>query len=675
MEVKMSNRNLRRKNMGNKKKGLIGLAVMCVFSGVVILSSNAVTDWMDKKSQAEIENNINIKEGLKDGVYKAEEAEFSDGYKGIVEMTVKNGAITELIWDMVDEEGNTKGQLSLEGKYLMTEDGPIWKEQSEALAKYVIEHQSIEGLTTNEEGKTDVVSGVSISINGFINLVEECLKQAKGEVQVKGNLTDGVYKAEEAEFSNGYKGVMEMTIKNGAITELIWDAVDEEGSNKSQLSLNGEYLMTEDGPIWKEQSEALAKYMIEHQSIEGLTVNEEGKTDVVSGVSISINGFINLVEECLKQAKGETQTKGNLIDGVYKAEAAEFSNGYKGVMEMTIKNGAITELIWDDVDEEGNKKSQLSLNGEYLMTEDGPIWKEQSEALAKYVIEHQSIEGLTVNEEGKTDVVSGVSIGINGFINLVEECLKQANSQKEIETEAKSRLRDGEYIAEESEYDKTGYKGIVKMIIKDGTITGLTWDCTDKEGNTKSQLSLDGEYLMTEDGPIWKEQSEALTKYVIEHQSIEGLTVNEEGKTDVVSGVSINISGFLDLVENCFSSATMKYKNGTYKAEEKDFDSAGYKGIMEMTIRNGNITELTWDCLDKEGNKKSQLSLDGEYLMTEDGPIWKEQSEALAEYVISHQSLEGLEVDEEGKTDVISSVSININGFLELVEDCLKQAQ
>ena len=242
----MSNRNLRRKNMGNKKKGLIGLAVMCVFSGVVILSSNAVTDWMDKKSQAEIENNINIKEGLKDGVYKAEEAEFSDGYKGIVEMTVKNGAITELIWDMVDEEGNTKGQLSLEGKYLMTEDGPIWKEQSEALAKYVIEHQSIEGLTTNEEGKTDVVSGVSISINGFINLVEECLKQAKGEVQVKGNLTDGVYKAEEAEFSNGYKGVMEMTIKNGAITELIWDAVDEEGSSKSQLSLNGEYLMTED---------------------------------------------------------------------------------------------------------------------------------------------------------------------------------------------------------------------------------------------------------------------------------------------------------------------------------------------------------------------------------------------------------------------------------------------
>ena len=304
----MSNRNLRRKNMGNKKKGLIGLAVMCVFSGVVILSSNAVTDWMDKKSQAEIENNINIKEGLKDGVYKAEEAEFSDGYKGIVEMTVKNGAITELIWDMVDEEGNTKGQLSLEGKYLMTEDGPIWKEQSEALAKYMIEHQSIEGLTVNEEGKTDVVSGVSISINGFINLVEECLKQANSqkeiETEAKSRLRDGEYIAEESEYDKtGYKGIVKMIIKDGTITGLTWDCTDKEGNTKSQLSLDGEYLMTEDGPIWKEQSEALAEYVISHQSLEGLEVDEEGKTDVISSVSININGFLELVEDCLKQAQ------------------------------------------------------------------------------------------------------------------------------------------------------------------------------------------------------------------------------------------------------------------------------------------------------------------------------------------------------------------------------------
>ena len=41
------------------------------------------------------------------------------------------------------------------------------------------------------------------------------------------------------------------------------------------------------------------------------------------------------------------------------------------------------------------------------MTDDGPTWKEQADALANYVLEKQSIDGLTVDENGKTDVVSG----------------------------------------------------------------------------------------------------------------------------------------------------------------------------------------------------------------------------------------------------------------------------
>ena len=44
----------------------------------------------------------------------------------------------------------------------------------------VIEKQGISGLTTDENGKTDVVVTVSIGISDFINQVEECLKQAAG---------------------------------------------------------------------------------------------------------------------------------------------------------------------------------------------------------------------------------------------------------------------------------------------------------------------------------------------------------------------------------------------------------------------------------------------------------------------------------------------------------------
>ena len=112
-----------------------------------------------------------------DGVYRAEGEEFG-GNRSQVTMIIENGEIIELHWDSFDAEGNGKRALSLQGKYTMTEDGLLWADQADAVQKYVIEHQGLNGLTTNEEGKTDVVSGVSISIASFKELVKECLAQA-----------------------------------------------------------------------------------------------------------------------------------------------------------------------------------------------------------------------------------------------------------------------------------------------------------------------------------------------------------------------------------------------------------------------------------------------------------------------------------------------------------------
>lgn len=112
-----------------------------------------------------------------DGVYRAEGEEFG-GNKSQVTMVIENGEITELYWDSFDADGNGKRALSLQGKYTMTEDGLLWADQADAVQNYVIEHQGLSGLTTNEEGKTDVVSGVSISIASFKELVQDCLAQA-----------------------------------------------------------------------------------------------------------------------------------------------------------------------------------------------------------------------------------------------------------------------------------------------------------------------------------------------------------------------------------------------------------------------------------------------------------------------------------------------------------------
>ena len=110
-------------------------------------------------------------------------------------------------------------------------------------------------------------------------------------------------------------------LKDGKITEVNWEAVGEDGSKKSVLSENGEYVMTEDGLTWKEQAEALANALIENQSLDFLQVNEQGKTDAVSGVSISVGGFISLAEKCMNEAAGveekeEVPANGTQVDAV-----------------------------------------------------------------------------------------------------------------------------------------------------------------------------------------------------------------------------------------------------------------------------------------------------------------------------------------------------------------------
>lgn len=129
------------------------------------------------------------------------------------------------------------------------------------------------------------------------------------------------------------------------------------------------------------------------------------------------------------------------MDGVYQAVKTE-DNGYESKVTMVITNGEITEILWDSFDADGNGKRELSIKGEYTMTEDGPLWADQADALQSYVIEHQGLNGLSTNEQGRTDVVSGVSINIAPFKELVNDCLRQATGGNESSDNADNNTGD-----------------------------------------------------------------------------------------------------------------------------------------------------------------------------------------------------------------------------------------
>ena len=118
-------------------------------------------------------------------------------------------------------------------------------------------------------------------------------------------------------------------------------------------------------------------------------------------------------------------------------------------------------------------------------------------------------------------------------------------------------LTDGEYKAELSgSGGETAETSIVTLTVKNGKIESCNWDIQEPDGTLKSKLSMDGQYIMTEDGLLWHEQADMLEDIVIANNGDSTLVTGEDGKlVDQSSGVSINISEFKAGVENCIAQA------------------------------------------------------------------------------------------------------------------------
>jgi len=110
---------------------------------------------------------------------------------------------------------------------------------------------------------------------------------------------DGTYTAEEQEFSNGYRYFVEITVEEGKIAEVVYDAYSEDGSEtKDAKSRAGNYPMKEKGNAqwdWHVQADNLEEYLVSTQSTQ--------QPDAITGATIGIDSFYTLVNEALAEAK------------------------------------------------------------------------------------------------------------------------------------------------------------------------------------------------------------------------------------------------------------------------------------------------------------------------------------------------------------------------------------
>lgn len=244
--------------------------------------------------------------GFEDGIYFAQ-GEFSDrtGWKDVVVLEVSDGEIVRARWDAAHRQnGIPKFERSQQGEYGMMEGSDAqapWFEQANAVTSWLEENQDISQLQLNEEGRPDAISGASIHADGFKNLVQEALD--KGPVGY-GMWEDGDWHATQDEFGeNGWKDVVNITVIGGRIVAVEWDSVNEDGDLKADLSQEGKYGMAEQTDAiapWYEQAEAAEQWLIENQDPEGLSLDDEGRADAVSGATINLSDFKELAIEALE---------------------------------------------------------------------------------------------------------------------------------------------------------------------------------------------------------------------------------------------------------------------------------------------------------------------------------------------------------------------------------------
>ena len=116
--------------------------------------------------------------------------------------------------------------------------------------------------------------------------------------------TDAAFSGEkvgEVADEEGGKTVATVTFEAGNPVDVKFDYIDKDGASKYEKAAAGEYVMGENSTPWNEQVDALATFLKENNfDVEAVNLtDEDGHTDVVTGVSIKVPALLEAVKSAL----------------------------------------------------------------------------------------------------------------------------------------------------------------------------------------------------------------------------------------------------------------------------------------------------------------------------------------------------------------------------------------
>ncbi len=122
--------------------------------------------------------------------------------------------------------------------------------------------------------------------------------------------------------------------------------------------------------------------------------------------------------------------------GIYNGSATDTYGGQENIATATVtvdENGKITDVYLDTTytTEDGKATTKKTLKEDYGMYGSAygsnvGEWYQQVEALENYVVENQGLGNIILNDEGKTDAVSGCTIKIDALYEALDQALESA---------------------------------------------------------------------------------------------------------------------------------------------------------------------------------------------------------------------------------------------------------
>ncbi len=234
-------------------------------------------------------------------------------------------------------------------------------------------------------------------------------------------------------------------------------------------------------------------------------------------------------------------------DGVYFAQDTNFApqGGWKEQVVVTVAKGKITNVIWNGVSNLGlADKKTVAAAGGYGMKKASALkleWDQQAANVEAYLLKTQNPGFNKFKQDGTTDAISGASLHVKAFYDLVNQALAAGPVAKGI------YKKDGWYFKEQSDFDaKTGWKDSVLLTVVNGRIVDVLWNGTSKDTKKKSKLveALEGRYGMAKAAKLgeWNVQAAAVEAAIVKAQDPAKINVRKDGTSDAISGASIHVT-------------------------------------------------------------------------------------------------------------------------------------